>query len=386
MIRFLVLLVILLLADTAFGAGLLTATLTYSQAYDSIGHLVSELADNGVLQTARSYSGYSNLLLAHSITPGAGRPLWDVSAMTYAGSKVSGYTLKSRFEIASASSYASSTGTVYSMQYDNDGRLSSTRATPGNAPGTASQNYDENFNFAFDASGRSLWNLQTVQSGTVNGSGQVVGVVSSQYEYQPTSMDRVAEITRSNAATPDVFVYDERGRGAIVTHKTAADTTAPHEQFTYDSMGRLATIKVNGVLQEQLAYDAEGFLVSRTFSNGASGADTARYYMDGDLTVVKRGSATLAYAHIILGKKRVASGYYASPSTAGQPLYYQRDRLGSVVGTSTAGGVPGLSFRYDIYGKVTSPASSLTDANASELGYTGGLNLTDGLLPCVDRA
>ena len=59
------------------------------------------------------------------------------------------------------------------------------RATPSNTPGPATQTYDDRFGFLMDASGKSLWNLQNVQSGMVDSSGNVSGVVTSNYAYQP---------------------------------------------------------------------------------------------------------------------------------------------------------------------------------------------------------
>ena len=345
-------------------------------AYDAVGHLPTEYADNGALVTVRSFSAFSNQQLTHSITPSTGQPFWDWSGATWAAGKLTGYALKSRNEIASGASYSSSTGTTCSMQYDNDGRLAHTQARPGSAPGPATQNYDEQFSFLMNSSGHSLWNLQSVQSGSVDASGNAVNVVTSNYAYQPGVYDRVVGIARSNTAAPDTFSYDDRGRGLIVGHTSAAPASA--ERFAYDGPGRLSAIAVNGAVQETDGFDAEGLLVSRTFASGAP--DTARYYVDNDMTVVQRGTSSLAYVHIIVGKRRVASLYYSSPSATGWPLYYHRDRLGSVIGTSTAGGIAGVAYRYDIYGKQTVPVGSETDATTSELGYAAALKLSDGLL------
>ena len=158
------------------------------------------------------------------------------------------------------------------------------------------------------------------------------------------------------------------------------------EQYTYDALGRLKSISVDGGLKETLAYDAEGLLAVRRFAAGASGTETARYYIDKDLTVVQRPAGTLAYAHVIVGTHRVASVYVQALGAAGQAMYYHRDRLGSVVGTSTTGAVAGTVVRYDLYGKTTTgggtpgPVGTVGDTTVSELGYSGGLNLSAGLV------
>jgi RHS repeat-associated protein len=70
-------------------------------------------------------------------------------------------------------------------------------------------------------------------------------------------------------------------------------------------------------------------------------------------------------------------------------LYYHRDRLGSVVATTAQGGADGAWYRYDPYGN---PAGSYIGSAAvaadveSELGYTGGVRLSEGLLHLEARA
>jgi len=357
-------------------------TNTSTGAYDAAGNIPAELADNGSLTVTRSFSAFSGQMLSHSILSSTGNPFWEWSNATWAGEKLTGNVLKSRFEVAAGATYSAATGTSYLFEYDKDGRLGHARATPPvSAPGPATQSYDEQFSFLMDAtSGKSLWNLQQVQSGVVDSSGKVTGVVTSNYAYQPGAYDRMVEIARSGTAAPESFGYDERGRGLIVTHKVNGSIA---ERFAYDAPGRLTGVAVNGVVQENVAFDAEGLLVSRTF--GAGSGDVARYYVDADLTVVQRGAATLAYVHVIVGKRRVASVLYTSPTATGQIVYYHRDRLGSVVGTSTSGGIAGAAYRYDIYGQLTATAGIETDLTASELGYAGALKLSDGLLHLKTR-
>jgi len=100
---------------------------------------------------------------------------WAWSGATWAATKLTGYTLKSCYEVAGGDSYSGTTGTTFTKLFDYDGRLSQACAVPGNASGAASQNFDERFSFLTDGSGKSLWNLQSVQSGVVDASGDPVG-------------------------------------------------------------------------------------------------------------------------------------------------------------------------------------------------------------------
>jgi hypothetical protein len=75
-------------------------TNTSTGAYDAPGRLPLELADNSVLQTSRSYGSFSGQLSAYSITPTNGQSFFDSSGYTWAGTKLKGYSLKSRYEMS----------------------------------------------------------------------------------------------------------------------------------------------------------------------------------------------------------------------------------------------------------------------------------------------
>ena len=77
-----------------------------------------------------------------------------------------------------------------------------------------------------------------------------------------------------------------------------------------------------------------------------------------------------------MGGVKIKACTGSSSSDAPNPAY-RRDRLGSVVATSTDGGVAGASYRYDVYGSMTVQAESAD--TASELGFTGQLRLSGGL-------
>ena len=91
---------------------------------------------------------------------------------------------------------------------------------------------------------------------------------------------------------------------------------------------------------ESLAYDPVGALARRVLAAGT------RYYDGQNLTIRENNSGA---AHVLVGGLRVAT-----VSVSGV-LYYHRDRLGSIVATSTAGGTAhgaiGAQYRYSTYGE-----------------------------------
>jgi RHS repeat-associated protein len=82
--------------------------------------------------------------------------------------------------------------------------------------------------------------------------------------------------------------------------------------------------------------------------------------------------------HLMAGGRRVAS-VRSALGVILRTLYLHRDRLGSVIATTVGGTSTGATYRYGPYGAVTS-ASGDTGDSASELGYSGALRLSRGLL------
>jgi RHS repeat-associated protein len=91
-----------------------------------------------------------------------------------------------------------------------------------------------------------------------------------------------------------------------------------------------------------------------------------------DLTIKKVGATTQGTVHVSPLGVRVVS------ITGTARLFYYRDCLGSVVATSLPGGVQSAGYRYSPYGPIFK--SGETTANASGLGYTGALQLSEGLI------
>lgn len=254
------------------------------------------------------------------------------------------------------------------VAYDLDGHLQTASAAPFGAVGPASQQYNESYAF-------SLENLQSV-SATNN-----LGLVStSTYAYNDaTSRERVTSVTLPSTALGDFFDYDRRGRGLVTNHRITATQAPAQDSYEYDVPGRLISISHLGAKLEDIAYDPAGNIVSRTFTNGT---DTARYYVGDDLTLVRRGTTTIGYAHLQVGGGRLASIWsktVGSTTTQGV-IYYHRNLQGSVVATTLGGGQTGISYRYLPYGAVDKVVGGEVDENASELGFIGGLRLGGGLV------
>jgi len=328
---------------SAFGTGAPPST----PMFDALGRLSGYYIDNGAGTTNFSYDvNGSNQLLGYgsSVTPtsgGAATTLFAASNMRYTASKLTGYS-----ETVS--------GNNYSFGYDPEGRLSSAIATSTTAsPLDANMRQSFNEGDSFYLSGtNSLWNFHSVTK-------QIAGTsVQGTYNYLATSLEQLTSINYSPAQLADALVYDVHGR--LSSH---TDSASKLRTFSYDAEGHL--IKIVGAGTENLAYGPSGSLVRRTLPDS-----TVQYYVGGVLTI---NNGVTGLAHVLLGGSRVAT------VSAGSVLYYHRDRLGSIVGTSTKGGLVGAKYRYDVYG-LADTKSGETTATASELGYTGALKLSEGLV------
>ncbi|GAC1430263.1 MAG: hypothetical protein NVSMB62_27700 [Acidobacteriaceae bacterium] len=107
------------------------------------------------------------------------------------------------------------------------------------------------------------------------------------------------------------------------------------QQFTYDVEGRLTQV-IGPSGAELLSYDPTGALAIRN----QSGNKTIYVGASMTLTVSSTGVAS-GKLHVLLGGGRVAT-----IPMSGAAVYYHRDRLGSIVATSQAGGVAGAYYRY----------------------------------------
>jgi RHS repeat-associated protein len=160
----------------------------------------------------------------------------------------------------------------------------------------------------------------------------------------------------------------------------AAPPAAVRTVHGYDLQGHLLTVTRNGAEAERLTYGPTGELVSRQVGTKFT------FYVGEYMSITASGQAGCSGAgcvpqpgtvevddHVLLAGTRIVS---VRPS---RTLYSYRSRLGTVVATSTGGGVLGAQYRYDPYGKVQ-VALNETATTASELGYTNGLRLSGSLI------
>ncbi len=331
--------------------------------YDPLGRLVQERWDSGAAAMTRAFLAGSNLPASYSATvqpAGAtsATAVYSYQGASWRGSLLGGYTVNSSVEGA---------GTAYAAAHDIDGHVASYSAAALGASGSATQQFNESYRL-------SLENFQSI-SRTNN-----LGLTSTAtYLYEdPTSKERVTSIALPSAATNDYFDYDRRGRGLIMGHRISTTQNPPQDGYEYDGEGRLTSISRLGTKIEALSYGPYDDLISRQLT----AAGETRYYVGDDLTLVRRGTVTIAYAHVRLGGFRIASVWSKSSGTTSTSgtIYYHRNQQGSVVATSTAGGQIAISYRYLPSGAIDMVVGTELDENASELGYIGGLKLSGGLV------
>ena len=310
--------------------------------------------DNGRATAQFAYSSQSNLLSSYDsvVNPGASAtPMINVSGMTYQGSKLAGYQ-------------DSASNNAYACGYDSSDRLASANSNATSATGTLPaihQTYGETDSFAA-AAGGSLWNLQSVANTSS-------GVVTTYY-YVGDELQWISNASSTASATYETIQDGNAsvaGRGMVTSY---TDSTGAYT-YTYDAELRLTSITLNGAQTpaEALAYDPNGGLAVRTLNTGVT-----LYRMGGEVTLSLASGATnpTVSVNVVAGGRRIAT------NTAGAILYYHRDRQGTVIGTSQAGGVPGAMYRYDPYGLRTNTYNETAGVNASELGYTGALTFSVG--------
>jgi RHS repeat-associated protein len=342
-----------------------TSTDPAAGPYDALNRLAAEKWDSGAVAKSRSFLAGSNLLASDATSAsnaGVTNNVYTAQMTSWQGRLSTGYTITSAWEGA---------GSSYGAAYDVDGHLKAWNAAAVGQVGSATQQFSEGYTF-------SLENFQQISS--TNSLGRTT---TATYNYgDSTSKERVTSILVPNVPVGDYFTYDRRGRGLIATHSLSSTQTPPQDSYQYDVQDRLISISHLGAKVEDLSYDAAGQLVGRAFP---SGPDSARYYIGHDLTVVagsSLSSRTIGYVHVRLGARRIASIWAKSASgvSTNGSIYYHRDARSSVMATTTAGGSTGISYRYLPSGAVDKTIGTEADETASELGFTGGLKLSGGLI------
>jgi RHS repeat-associated protein len=293
----------------------------------------------------------------------ANQDLYHVSSETYRGTRLASFT-------------DAVTGTNYAYTYTDGGRLRSAKVATGSTLNSLlCLSFNRNKNFT---PGASFGNLERVRDQAP------VTPAIDLYSYSGTDIassgvgpDAPASIGPQQGTPTNTFGYDYAGR--IISKSSGG------EVLTYDPLGRLTSVTRANAPGEVLAYDALGQLVGRL-----SGSTLTYYVGDVATATTAKPSACTAPGcdlgtptppitvdvHVYAGARRIAT-VRAGTGATGRILYYHRDRLGSVVATSTDGGAAGASYGYDVYGSMTVQTES--PDTASELGFTGELRLSGGL-------
>jgi RHS repeat-associated protein len=325
-------------------------------AYTALGQLGAVTVDDGQVRQTWTRGVSSGLLTSQSVMiPGASNPaVYNVAGMTYAGTTLLGYT--DAVNQTTHRYWYSATGRLVASQDKDALSLAQKQLTcvGFSTGGYLATGYTLGGQFI---PGPSFGNIEVVREGNA-------APVTASYPYSsggsvdtgPSGPDGPTSVGTSS------LVYDSFGR---VTSKRGGA-----EGFTYDLAGRLTGVSRVAGDNESIAYDPFGLPVSRTV-NGVT-----TWYIGRDATVTSVGGQLRADVHVTVNGDRVASVRVgANPRT----LYLHRDRLTSVVATTLAGGVAGATYRYPAHGALEAVAGDAGDA-ASELGYTGTLRLTGGLL------
>jgi len=224
------------------------------------------------------------------------------------------------------------------------------------------------------SSGPSLGNLERVRS-------QSLATPSVEtYNYATASLPDAPDhvyAPSSSSAAGNVIGHDLAGR--------VSSKSVTAEAFQYDPLGRLTQVTRNSVASDVLRYDPMGSVVGRLSSS------TITYYVGGLATATASAPGACSApgctvdpamvkvdVHVVVGLRRIASVRVLTQSTA-RVLYLHRNRLGNIVATSVGGGLNGASYAWGVHGDLAVPPNETVDT-ASEIGFTGSLRLTGGLL------
>ena len=329
-------------------------------AYDALGRIADSrgyvASNGGAVTTKRTYGAWSAQLLGQETKLGA-TPIYAVGSMGYLGEKLTQMT-------------DTGTGTAYGWAYDTGGRLITATATASTSSGLT-QNYSHSFAFS------PVWNLSTA-----NVAWNGTATTSQGYTYSGTD-----HATQGPGGYLPAYALTYEGMGNIVDRRVPGSPTAA-ETLTYTAEGYLRSIVRGTSTDEVLYYDALGNLTYRRsgsylwFYAGEHATITATTTCTADPCAPTVGTVKVN-VHVLLAGARVATVRTTPGQTTdqafGNVLYLHRDRQGSVVATTTTGGVLGAQYRYGPYGELDRYSGSEATAG-SDLGYTGGLRLTGGLI------
>jgi RHS repeat-associated protein len=331
------------------------------------------LEDNKTIQVTAHFDSFSNLATDYStLAVATGGAFVATSGMKYKGTKLTNLA-------------DTAAGTAFGFSYDRAGHISQAVAS-GSPTNPLSQNYNKWFSSAVgvgkasifsaaqQSSAPSLGNLTYLASASTLSSNTIIS--DKTLTYDPTNVEELRSTAYPNPWTIQESVAYDGGTGTVLS--VSRPNCAPL-QLQYDAVDRLVAINP-AAKEELLAYGPIGNLVQRILQSDATGKPTvAQFYGGADLSVSVVNGVAAANLHVLDGGVRVATLQAASSAL----LFYHRDYLGSVVATSSSkAGVHaqlGAIYRYDTYGVMVAKSETSSDA-ASEIGFTGGIRLSEGLL------
>lgn len=326
-------------------------------AYDALNRILDFTVDQGLIRTRRTFSSVHNLLTSLDISSNDAS-FYRAENLSYTGAALNSYVDAIR-------------QTRDSFEYDLDGRLQ--RVVQEGPTGNSDERYSYFLSKSFNPQDRepSFWNLEslTFQQGQ--------DFTEETYEYPSDRPDAVRSIRVKRNGVEQKFTYEYDRRG-FVQKRIGGDET-----YSYDAFGNLLRVTRPTVGSEIIKYDPFGKLTWRTviYPSDTASSTTTIYYVGQDATIIvkKKGAeepVTETAGHILVGQTRVAS---VTPTSL---LYYHQDRLGSIIATTLDGGRHGRNYRYGHYGKDIAVEGEEGEGLAaeSELGFTGALRLSQGLL------
>ncbi len=203
--------------------------------------------------------------------------------------------------------------------------------------------------------------------------------------------DRVVQTSTTTPSASNALTYTHDDLGRITAKGASAEVLA------YDLSDHLTSVTRTAGPSEKLWYGPAGELVMRqqgqqvTWNAGAFATVTGQLPAGCQAAGCGVDVATVVVdTHVLLGTTKLASvrsSKVGASYPVSQTLYYYRDRLGSIVATSTAGGFIGVRLRWGPYGVLEKVVGAnagdgecRTTPTCPELGYTGALRLTGSLV------
>jgi RHS repeat-associated protein len=341
-----------------------------ANGYDPLGRAGSSLLDNQSIQRLLHFDPNSNLATDYATqVVGASGVFVATSQMSYKGAKLTGYN-------------DTAAGTLFGFGYDRSGRISQASAS-GNPSSYLSQNYSKwfsniigasrgsIFSAAQAASAPSLGNLTYIANASTLSSNTVIS--DKTLSYDPVNSEELRSAAYPNPQTIQDSISYDAGTGVVLS---ISRPNCAALVFQYDALDRLTAINP-AAHEELLAYDGQGALVQRVLQSDSAGNPTsAQFYAGANINLSISNGIAAATLHVLANGVRIAS------QQSGSTLFYHRDHLGNVVATSVAQqgfhAQAGSFYRFELFGKTV--ASSETTNSASDIGFTGGLKLSEGLV------